>query len=168
MLGSPNFWKNFLLQKLGKWAKIRFFNLKKKLVINFHWICSIIKMFIFCVPAQILYLGKSFSRDLGQNALSQSDCMIFKWTISPEQLEQIWCQDSKSYSISGMNRWNELIFCILLQIHANWKVIENFRGWYGRKWVWLVMWLDSKIDCIWRMNRWNKLIFCLLIQIHKN
>ena len=56
---QPNFLeKLFLLQKLGKWAKIRFFNLKKKLVINFHWICSRIKMFIFCVLAQILYLGK--------------------------------------------------------------------------------------------------------------
>ena len=29
---------------------------------------------------------RSCSWDLGQNALSQSDCRIFKWTVSPEQI----------------------------------------------------------------------------------
>ena len=37
-------------------------------------------------------------------------------------------------------------------------MMENFRDWHGQKWLWLVMWQDSKIDCISRMNKWNKLI----------
>ena len=52
---SPIVWKNFFLsQKLGKWAKNSFFfNLKKNLVINFHWMYSIINFFIICcVPRQ--------------------------------------------------------------------------------------------------------------------
>ena len=38
---------------------------------------------IFPVPAQILYLGK-----IGQNALSESYCKIFKSTLSPEQINE--------------------------------------------------------------------------------
>ena len=38
-----------------------FFNLLKNFVIDFYWICSVMKIYtIFCVPAQIPYLGKSF------------------------------------------------------------------------------------------------------------
>ena len=45
---------------------------------------------------------KSGSWDMGQNALSQSDCRIFKSTISLEQNnEKAWC------------------FCIFIQIHRN-------------------------------------------------
>ena len=84
------FGKTFLLQKLGKWAKnTGFFILKKKLVINFHWICSIMKMLIICC----VFLHKSYiwekscSWDIGQNALSQLDCMFLKWTNSPEEIE---------------------------------------------------------------------------------
>ena len=39
-------------------------------------------MFIIgCIPAQILYFGKIrilYSRDVGQNSLSQSNCIISK------------------------------------------------------------------------------------------
>ena len=39
--------------------KMVFFILLKGLVLNFNWICSIMKIFIICyVPAQIPYLGK--------------------------------------------------------------------------------------------------------------
>ena len=93
---QPDFFeKLFLPWQLGKWPKKGFLNLKKNLVINFHWICSIMNMFIICcVPAQILYFGKSCSWDVGQNILSQSNCIISKWTISPYQIEQIWSLDS--------------------------------------------------------------------------
>ena len=41
-----------------KWG---FLNLKKSLVNHFHWICSIMKIYIICcVPALILYLRKIF------------------------------------------------------------------------------------------------------------
>ena len=50
----------FLPHKLGEWAKNRgFFNLKINLVIDFHQICSIMKIYvIYWVPPQILCLGK--------------------------------------------------------------------------------------------------------------
>ena len=47
-------WKNFFAPKLRKWAKNRP-NIKKNLIINFHIICSVLKIYIICcVPAQIL------------------------------------------------------------------------------------------------------------------
>ena len=63
-----------------------------------------------------------------------------KWVWS------IWSLGSKFSCISRMNRWNELIFCMLAQIHTNWKVIENFWGEHGQKLVWSCWWQDSKID----------------------
>ena len=55
--------KFFLPPKLGKWTENRpkqcFLSLLKNIVINFCWICSVIKIYIICcVPAQIPYLGK--------------------------------------------------------------------------------------------------------------
>ena len=53
------FLKNFSHQNWGNGPKIGFLNLKKNLVINFHWICSIMNMFIIsCVSTQNLCLGK--------------------------------------------------------------------------------------------------------------
>ena len=53
------FGKTVLHWKLGNRQKIVFFNLKKKIGHNFHWICSIMKLCIICcISAQILYLGK--------------------------------------------------------------------------------------------------------------
>ena len=55
---------------------------------NFHRICSIMNVnIIFCVPEQIPYLGKIFFWRLDQNALSQSDCSIFKLITSPKQID---------------------------------------------------------------------------------
>ena len=71
--------KTFLLPKLGKWAKNKFFfNILENFVIKFYWIWSIMKIYIICcVPSQIPYFGNFCSRDMGQNVLSRSDCMIF-------------------------------------------------------------------------------------------
>ena len=54
------FLKNFFCPKnWGNGPKTGFLALKKNLVINFHWICSIMNLFIiYCVPVQILYLEK--------------------------------------------------------------------------------------------------------------
>ena len=60
------------------------------MAINFHRICSVMKIYIICcVLAQILCWEKSCFWDTGQNALSQSDCRIFKSIISPEQVDEI-------------------------------------------------------------------------------
>ena len=51
------FGKTLFAPKLGKWAKNRVFWIKKYVVINFHWICALMKIYIICcVPAQILCL----------------------------------------------------------------------------------------------------------------
>ena len=57
---NPIFLKNIFCPKnWGNGPKIGFLNLKENLIINFHWICSVMNMFIICcVPAQILCLGK--------------------------------------------------------------------------------------------------------------
>ena len=90
-----------------------FLNLQTNLVINFHWICSIVKIYIICfVLAQILYLGKTCSWDIDQIYLSQSDCRIFKSTIS---------------HFSRTNWWNRLLhFDTTLQ---KLKVDRKFFGW---------------------------------------
>ena len=75
-----------------------FLTLLENLDINFFWIRSIKKLYNICyILAQIPYLGKSGSWDMDQNALDQSDCSIFKLTISPEQNDEkawffaYWC-----------------------------------------------------------------------------
>ena len=47
-----------------------------------------------------------------------------------------------------MNWLNKPIFCILIQIHKNQKLIRNLLGGHGQKCVWIVWSWDSKIDCI--------------------
>ena len=69
---------------------------------------------------------------MGQNALCQSDCSIYKRPKFPEEMNNlidnfmggngkkwvwsIWLRDSKIEFISGMNSWNKLVFCLMLQI----------------------------------------------------
>ena len=57
---------------------------------------------------------------MGQNALGQSDCRIFKSAISLEQ------NDDKAY-----------IFCMLIQICKNQKLTKKHMSARGRKWMWL-------------------------------
>ena len=62
---SRSFWKNFFALKLGNCPEIGqkqgFLNLKKKMIINFLWICFITKIDICCVFAKILYWEKILS-----------------------------------------------------------------------------------------------------------
>ena len=87
---NPIFLKKiFCHQNCGNGPKIGFLILKKNLVVNFHCIFSIMNMFIICcVPSQSHISEKSCSWDVGQNTLSQSNCIISKWTISPEQMSK--------------------------------------------------------------------------------
>ena len=43
---------------------------------------------------------------------------------------------------------NNLIFCMLMQIHKNQKLIKNLLVGHGQKCVWPIWSLDSKTDCI--------------------
>ena len=116
-----------------------FFNLKKNLVINFHWICSIMKIYIIsCVPAQILYCEKSCSWDIGQNIFSQSDCRIYKSTISPEQIGETASFFACRYKFTKL-KVDQKIFWLTM--------VKNG---FGQSGLWTL-----EFDCIWRMNRWH-------------
>ena len=103
--------KLFCPQKLGTWAKNRppigfFESLKRNLVINFPWFCSIIKIYIICcVPVQIFCWEKCCYWGIGQNALSHSDCGIFKWSVSPEQINEAASFCACSYKLTKIKSW---------------------------------------------------------------
>ena len=155
-MAQPVFWEIFFLPqnwekepKMGQ--KNSFFNLLENLVINFYWIWSIMEIYIICcVPAQIPYLGKFLFLRYG-----------------PKCSQPIRLQDFLINHISRTNQWNSLIFCMLIQIYINEKVIRKFLDGRCQKWVWRVCSQDSKIGCISRMNCWNELIFCMVVQIQE-
>ena len=129
----------------------RFLNLLKNSVTNSYWICSIIKTYILCcVPAQVPYLGEFLFLRYG-----------------PKCSEPIRLQNFLISHISRTNRLNSLIFCMLIQIHINEKLIKKFWDWHGQKWVWPVWSRNCKIDFISKMNWWNELIFYMLLQFRK-
>ena len=135
--------KNWKMRQ--KWAKNRFsLNILKNFVINFYWICSIMKIYIICcVPAQIPYLGKFLFLRYG-----------------PKCSQPIRLRDFLISHISRMNQWNILIFWMLIQIHI--KVDQIIFGW-----AWPVSPRDSKTGCIARMNWWNELIFACWCEFRK-
>ena len=80
---------------------------------------------------------------MSQNALGQSDCRIFKSTVSQEQIYEI--------------AW----FSACLYKFMKLKVL----GEHGQK-LSCPLWLRySNVGCFLRVSRWNKLIFCMLTQI---
>ena len=55
-----------------------FFNLLENLVISYYWIWSIMEMYIiFCVPAQIPYLGKIFVPKIWAKMFSANQIAAF-------------------------------------------------------------------------------------------
>ena len=95
----------FFVPKIGKmdkkWAKNCFFI--EKFGITFHWICSIMKIYICCVFAQISY----------------SEEFLFLW-YGPICFQPIWLQDFLINYISRINQWNRLTICMLIMIfHIN-------------------------------------------------
>ena len=77
----------FAPKNWGNGPKIEFLNLKKNVVINFHLICSTMKIYIiFCVTAQILYLEKIlFLRYRPKCSQPITDYRIFKSKKSMKQ-----------------------------------------------------------------------------------
>ena len=57
-----------------------------------------------------------------------------------------------------LNRWNRLIFCMLVQIQENQKLIQLFLVGHGQKYQRSFSSWDPKIFCILRMNIWIELI----------
>ena len=119
---------------MGKWAKYRvFLNLKKNLVINFQWICSIMKVFIICcVPQEMLYLGKMLFLGYRPNALSQSDCRIFKSTVSPEQIVETASFLACWYKFTKIKSWLKFFW------------LGMIKNGYGQSGLWTLIWLYLK------------------------
>ena len=85
------FGKTFFAPKIGEICqKYGFLNLKKSLVINFllnlFYNEGLFYWLIFCTNP--IFCEESCSWDRGQNTLSQSDCKIFKSSISPKQVNE--------------------------------------------------------------------------------
>ena len=101
--------------KMGQ--KQGFLDILKNFVVNFYWICSIMKIYIiYCVPAQIPYLGKFWFLRYGP-----------KWS------QPIRLQDFLINHISRTDQWNSLFFCMLIQIQKKLKVYQFFFGWAWSK-----------------------------------
>ena len=113
------FWENaFCLQNWGNGPKIGlkyiFLNLKKNLVINFYWNCSIVKIHIICCfPVQVLYLRKSFFLRC-QNALSQSDSRIFKSITCPEQINETSSLYACWYKFTEIKSWLKPFWSVIV------------------------------------------------------
>ena len=65
-------------------------------------------------------------------------------------------------TVSKLNWWNNLIFCMLVQMQEDWKLIQSFLGRPCQKWQWLFSSWDPK-TCILKMNIWIELIILMLI-----
>ena len=66
-------------------------------------------------------------------------------------------------SHSKMNRWNEVIFIMLVRIQESWKLIQVYLGGRGQKWPWLFSSWDPDIYCTLRIDLWIELVFWMVI-----
>ena len=74
----------------------------------------------------------------------------------------VWSWDSKFDCISKLNQWNNLIFCMLVQMQEGWKLIQSFLSVPCQKWHWLFISWNPKTYIL-KMNIWIKLIILMLI-----
>ena len=111
---GPDSSETFFVPKIGKmnskWAKTVFWICWENLVVNFYWVRSSVKICIICcVPAQISYSETAKMCSVNQIA-GFFNCIL------------------------RTNQWNSLIFCMLIQVPINYKLINSFF-----KWAWLKM-----------------------------
>ena len=111
---SRIFQKKFFAPKIGRmnFQKRSFLNFLKNLVINFYWICSIVKIYITCcVTAQTPYLGKFLFLRCG-----------------PKCYQPIRLQDFLINHISRTDQWNSLFLHVDANSHKL-KVDHKIFGW---------------------------------------
>ena len=103
---------NFFAQKLGEWAKNRLFDFKEKSGHSFS--LNLFHKFFFLLFDVFLHKSyiweKYFSWDIGQNALSQSDCRIFKSSISPEQIDETASFLSRWCKFTTIKSWMKIFY----------------------------------------------------------
>ena len=106
-IAKLNFLDNFFLPpKLGKETKSRvFLNLLKDLVLNFYWICSIMKIdIIYCLPSRIPYLGRILFLRYGPKC-SQPISRTFKSIIFSKQKDEAAWRFACWYKFMIIKNW---------------------------------------------------------------
>ena len=106
------------------------------------------KFYVICyVPAQVVYWEKSCSWEIDQNVLSQSDCRIFKSTISPKQIDEITLFFTCWYKFIKIKSWLKIF-----------SMVKNGCGQYGL-WTLKLTVTQEWIDGInWFFACWYKLM----------
>ena len=119
------FGKNVFAPKIGKMGQkwFFFFNLKRKLVFNFQWTCSKIKMLLFAVFLDQSYIWEKYcSWDIAkilsanqiawflnelflENKLSKSGLRTLKFTLSQEWTDGINWFFACWYNFMQIKRW---------------------------------------------------------------
>ena len=99
--------------KMGQ--KLSFLILQRYFVVIFFWNCSKMNVYIICyVSIQIPCLQKCYT---GQSALGQSDCRIFKSTISLEQNDKIVQFFACWLNLIKMKSWlNNVQVCLVKNV----------------------------------------------------
>ena len=107
--------KPFLPQKLGKWTKNRVFWIWRKISsLNFTQFVLYWKFILFAVLLHKSYIWeKAGSWDICQNALSQSDCRIFKYTISPDHIDETASFFACWYKFTRSKSWLKIFFGLI-------------------------------------------------------
>ena len=149
---------------------------------------------IYKFMSKSYFWEKSDFWDIGQNALSQSHCRIFKSSFSPEQIDIAASFLACWYKFTRIKNWLWLFWLVIVKsgygqsgvwtikitISREWN---NGINWFYACWCKFVVikrWLEmlgvgmvknecgqsgqGTIDCI-SKNTWNKLGFFMLVQI---
>ena len=137
--------KLFLLQKFWemgrKYARNRVLNLKKNMIINFHWICSIMTVYILCcVPAQIVFWEKSCSWDIDPNPCSQADCRIFKSSVSPKQIDEAASFFACWYKCTKIKNWLKFFWLDMFQNGCCQYGLWTLKGTVSEEWTDWINW----------------------------
>ena len=148
---------------------------KRIFVCNIHWIWSIMKIYICSILAQSLYWEKSCSWDIDQNALSQSDCRVFKSTIPREQIYETVSFFACFCKFLKIKSWLKLFWLGMVKSRCNQSGLWTLKVIVSGEWTDRINWCFACwykfiqiIRCLiifWggimvkSMSRWSKLLF---------
>ena len=115
--------KGFLLQKLGKW-------------VNFHLVCSIIKIHVFAV-----FLHKS--------NIWEKSCF---WDIG----SGLFLRSGFSNQLFFQKKLMKQPYFLHVDVHSQKLTVDRkFLVGQCQKWYWSIWFQESKIAYICKINRWN-------------
>ena len=155
---------NVFAQKLGemgqKKAKNRgVFNLKKNLVINFHWIYSIMKIFvIYCVHAQILHLRKILFLRYRRKCSQPIRLQDFKWTISPEKINETASVLACWYKCTKIKGWLKLFWSGMVKNGYGQSGLWSLKLMASLKWTNGINWFFACWYNFMQIKRWLKVL----------